>query len=62
MNSTAICAASQELPPLPITNNRPPASNARAIAAQHSAIRPASAVKNFSLVAMLSRHLRRIAP
>src|SRR5262249_34843101 len=61
MNSTDTWAASQEDPPLPITNSRPPVSNALAIAVQQATIRSAFSVKNFSLVAMLSRLLRRIA-
>src|SRR5262249_53170307 len=60
MNSTATWAASHDEPPLPMTKSRAPLSNAFARAVQHSAMRSACSVKNCSLVAMLSRHLRRI--
>ena len=60
MNSTATWAASQELPPLPMTNRRAPLSKALARAVQQAAMRSACSMKNCSLVAMLSRHLRRM--
>ena len=60
-NSTATCSASQELPPLPMTNNWCPADSALANRLQTSSRTPAFASKKRSFISALSRHLRRTA-